>query len=170
MIVQLFVRFFMCDKEVSELRLYLCLECRSQVLICSMCDRGHIQCRPCGSSRTRRLRTFRNASRRYQSTPIGRLYHRDRQRRHMAKKRAMTQHASQPISENAQLSPSKDEAETVGSGSDDYSGAKPGYYRCHYCRRVISRVLLNESFGRFRRKQKHDRQRDRGTNKTALLC
>jgi DNA-directed RNA polymerase subunit RPC12/RpoP len=160
----------MCDKEVSELRLYLCLECRSQVFICSRCDRGHIQCRPCGSSRARRLLTFRNASRLYQSSPRGRLHHRNRQRRHMAKKRAMTQQTSQPISENAQLSPSKDKAETVGSGSDNYSVAKPGYYRCHYCRRAISRVLLNESFGTFRRKQKHDRQRDRSTNQAALLC
>jgi hypothetical protein len=160
----------MCEQEVSELRMYQCLECGIPVSICSRCDRGHIQCRPCSLSRVRRHRTFRAASKRHQSTPRGKLNHRNRQRRFMERKRAMTQHTSQTISERAPSSTLEDDREVVASESDRNIFGKPGYYRCHYCRRAISRAHLTESFGKYRRRQRHDRQRNRGRDQAPLLC
>jgi hypothetical protein len=52
-------------------RLFLCVRCRTQVLICSHCDRGQIYCRD-GCAREARYHAQRAAGRRYQTS---RRYH-----------------------------------------------------------------------------------------------
>lgn len=66
-------------KGVLRSRLCLSRDCNALFFICSHCDRGQ---RYCGQtcSATARLRQRREANRRHQSSPEGRLDHRDRQR------------------------------------------------------------------------------------------
>ena len=51
-------------------RLFLCLACRAQVLICSHCDRGHVYC-AMGCAQKARRRSLRAAGRRYQTSRRG---------------------------------------------------------------------------------------------------
>jgi hypothetical protein len=63
------------------LRLRVCLagDCRATFFLCSRCDRGQRYCsRAC--SRQARLHQHRQANRRYQQSPEGKLDHCDRQR------------------------------------------------------------------------------------------
>jgi DNA-directed RNA polymerase subunit RPC12/RpoP len=152
----------MWDREVSHLRLYSCLECNRQVFICSYCDRGHIQCPGCRHSRTRRRRTYRAASRRYQSREIGRINHQMRQRRYRAKKKLVTQHTPRVFGCRAHLSAPKASTEVVGGMISRNSIVKTVYYRCHYCLRSISIAHSDRAFHKFRREQHNDRSRDRG--------
>jgi hypothetical protein len=60
-------------------RLFVCARCRTQVLLCSRCDRGQRYCgRAC--SRAARLESRRAAGRRYQRSRAGRLAHAARSR------------------------------------------------------------------------------------------
>jgi hypothetical protein len=53
-------------------RLYLCVRCRVQVVLCSHCDRGNRYCgRTC--RRQARAETQRQAARRYQGSRRGRM-------------------------------------------------------------------------------------------------
>jgi hypothetical protein len=70
-------------------RLYLCALCRSQVLICSACDRGQIYCTPACAMHARKERQ-RSARRRYQASPRGRAAHVERSRRYRARQRCVT--------------------------------------------------------------------------------
>lgn len=55
-------------------RLYLCVRCRTQVVLCSRCDRGNRYCgRTC--SRQARAQAQRQAARRYQGSWRGRMAH-----------------------------------------------------------------------------------------------
>jgi hypothetical protein len=70
-------------------RLFLCLRCRDQVVICSRCDRGQVYCgRECASE-VRRSKQ-RKARRRYQASERGRQLHADRNRRYRARGRRVT--------------------------------------------------------------------------------
>ena len=61
-------------------RLFICARCRTQVLLCSRCDRGQRYCgRAC--SRESRLQATRAAGRRYQDSRAGRMAHAARSRR-----------------------------------------------------------------------------------------
>ena len=61
-------------------RLLVCARCRTQVLLCSRCDRGQRYCgRIC--SRAARVDGQREAARRYQSSRAGRMAHAARSRR-----------------------------------------------------------------------------------------
>jgi hypothetical protein len=61
-------------------RLFVCARCRTQVLLCSRCDRGQRYCgRAC--SRASRLQALRAAGRRYQDSRAGRMAHAARSRR-----------------------------------------------------------------------------------------
>lgn len=67
-------------------RLFYCIRCHVQVVICTHCDRGHIYC---GSdcSKAARLQSCREAEKRYQLSPGGRMKHALRQRRYRARLR-----------------------------------------------------------------------------------
>jgi hypothetical protein len=61
-------------------RLYNCLSCGVQVLICRWCDRGNVYCEG-ACAQTRRRECLRSAGRRYQDSFRGAVYHAARQRR-----------------------------------------------------------------------------------------
>jgi hypothetical protein len=74
-------------------RLFNCASCKSQVIICSHCDRGNIYCKPCAP--LARKKSQLGAAKRYQNTREGKLNHAARQRAYMLrKKQKMTHHTS----------------------------------------------------------------------------
>jgi hypothetical protein len=76
-------------------RLFLCLACRAQVLICSHCDRGHVYCAK-GCAQQARRRSLREAGHRYQASRRGRIKHAERARRYRARKNTVTHQGSPP--------------------------------------------------------------------------
>ena len=64
-------------------RLYHCVRCHCQVIICSHCDRGNIYCCSCAS--LARQESLRAADQRYQNTHQGKLKHAQRQKRYRAR-------------------------------------------------------------------------------------
>ena len=88
-------------------RLFLCARCREQVLLCSHCDRGQLYCGSACSGAARRANQ-RDAGRRYQRSPEGRIKHAARQRRWRQRRRepsvcAVTHHGSPDPSSAAPL-------------------------------------------------------------------
>ncbi len=77
-------------------RLFLCVTCRRQRLICSRCDRGQ---RFCGKVCAEQARTasLRAAGQRYQASRPGRFSHAARQRRYRARCKKVTHHGSAAI-------------------------------------------------------------------------
>ena len=61
-------------------RLYSCLRCNSQVMICRHCDRGNIYCKKCAPKAGQDARD--RAATRYQASYRGRSNHAARQRRY----------------------------------------------------------------------------------------
>jgi hypothetical protein len=55
-------------------RLFLCVRCKAQVLVCSHCDRGQIYCAQ-GCAQTARRDAQRAVGRRYQKSRRGRVNH-----------------------------------------------------------------------------------------------
>lgn len=92
-------------------RLFNCVRCHRQVVICSDCDRGNIYC---GSecSQAARLLSVRAAGCRYQNSRKGRLNHAKRQacyRIHKAEEtKIVTHHSSQDLVIDDLLSPEPD--------------------------------------------------------------
>jgi DNA-binding MarR family transcriptional regulator len=64
-------------------RLFLCVRCQAQVLVCSHCDRGQIYCAQ-GCAQTARRDAQRAAGRRYQASRRGRVNHAARAGRYRA--------------------------------------------------------------------------------------
>jgi hypothetical protein len=65
-------------------RLYGCVRCGCQVVVCSCCDRGQIYCNDDCSAQARR-QTLHAAGQRWQGTPRGRRKHAARMARYRAK-------------------------------------------------------------------------------------
>ena len=76
-------------------RLFVCVGCRSQALICSCCDRGQIYCADDCADRARH-HAQRAAGRRYQISRRGRLAHAVRARRYRARGKKVT-HQGSPL-------------------------------------------------------------------------
>ena len=74
-------------------RLFNCARCRSQVWICSHCDRGNVYCSKQCSGPARR-ESLRAAGDRYQSSRCGRFKHAQRQCRYRAKRPIVTHQGS----------------------------------------------------------------------------
>jgi hypothetical protein len=115
----------------TVLRLRICLrpECRALFFLCSHCDRGHRYCGDRCRQQARREQRQR-ANRRHQQSPEGKLDHRDRQRRHRARKTAgrrapnpVTDQGSFPVSFPARL-------------PSEPSNTQPPQLRCRICGRT----------------------------------
>lgn len=76
-------------------RRYLCVGCRTAVLICSHCDRGQRYCTPRCADEARR-RSVRASGCRYQDSMRGRHAHAERQRRYRARQQKVTHQGSPP--------------------------------------------------------------------------
>ena len=87
--------------DKPQARLFLCAnpDCRTQVIICRGCDRGHVYCAAC-APRARR-HSLQRAGRRYQASRRGRFNHAARSRRYRARQdrvgeNNVTHHGSPP--------------------------------------------------------------------------
>ena len=69
-------------------RLYNCVRCHAQSMICRSCDRGHQYCSPRCAAQARQIHTKR-AQKKYQTSYKGRLSSADRQRRFRARQRQL---------------------------------------------------------------------------------
>lgn len=74
-------------------RLFVCARCRTQVVLCSRCDRGNVYCgRAC--SQIARRTSMHEAGRRYQASRAGRFAHAERARRYRARHKNVTHQGS----------------------------------------------------------------------------
>ncbi len=79
----------------SNARLYNCLRCHRQVVICRRCDRGNIYC-PHGCSAKARAESVHLAGKKYRSSWQGRLNNADRQRRYRLRQKQKVTHQGSP--------------------------------------------------------------------------
>jgi hypothetical protein len=83
------LRVVMSNAVGETCRMFLCARCRSQVFVCTRCDRGNVYCPGTCALEARRARQ-REARRRYQATARGRAMHAARNRRYRARSRCVT--------------------------------------------------------------------------------
>lgn len=116
-------------------RLFNCLGCHQQTLVCGCCDRGNIYCGPACSKAARKA-SLLAAGRRYQNTYGGKLKHAARQRRYRACQKEKVTHQ--------------------GSGfplANDLLAVEPGdpfmppmqirvsQHKCHFCHKRCSNFV-----------------------------
>lgn len=112
-------------------RLFSCMRCHTQMVICSHCDRGQIYC---GSacSQAARIESCRKAEKRYQHTPGGKMNHALRQRRYRARcQEKVTDHSSNTPAQNALLHPVKNKAKTAVMSHVSFDS------RCCFCKKSV---------------------------------
>jgi hypothetical protein len=125
-----------CVDEAS-CRMFLCARCRSQVLVCTRCDRGQIYCFGTCAQEARCNRQ-REARRRYQATPRGRAMHADRNRRYRARRRCVTDQGPAKECKAGSLLGLRAITDTSGPSASRKSA---GYLFCHHCGRSVSVFL-----------------------------
>jgi hypothetical protein len=119
-------------------RLFHCVRCRCQVVICSHCDRGNIYCgKRCAESARRQSR--REAGRRYQRTRRGRFAHAARQRRYRRRRRQKVTHQGSPPVLPDETLPTA--SRTSARGSNVAAAVAGDGIRCHLCGRVCAPFL-----------------------------
>ena len=110
-------------------RFFLCARCRSQVCICSFCDRGQIYCAGTCAKQSRAA-SVRAAGARYQASRKGRFNHAARSRRYRARQNKVT-HQGSPTQSPDALLPTNSTAAIVPAVKPklDVSAA----VHCHFC-------------------------------------
>lgn len=137
-----------CEAGAVSGRLFLCAGCRSQVVICSCCDRGQIYCNG-GCAVRARQRTLQAAGRRYQASPRGRLRHAARMDRYRSRQKKVTHHGSPTLAASDLLA-----AVAIAAVRDVVpaaAGLGPPGPHCHWCGRGCP-PLLRQGFLRRRRR------------------
>ena len=117
-------------------RLYQCLRCHAQVIICHRCDHGQRYCAT-GCSKKARKASQKRASRKYQTTRAGRFNNAARQHRfRVRQKQKVTHHGSlhNPPHDvlNKQLKTSK---------SSQLRPKQTTAIHCHHCGEICSPFL-----------------------------
>ena len=135
-----------CIDEVS-CRIFLCICCRRQVLVCRRCDRGQIYCTGTCAQEARREKQ-RNARQRYQATPRGRAMHAERNRRYRARVRRVTDHGP-VIEQETGLLRRLEGSEALRKPSPER--ISPFHSHCHHCGRSASSSLRQSALRRERR-------------------
>ncbi len=130
-------------------RLFVCVRCGCQVVVCNCCDRGQIYCDGDCSAQARR-QTLHGAGRRWQQTRRGRRMHAARMARYRTKlaqgsdgvgvgmadgwpREIVTHHGSPPAAVDDLLAPG-----ATAMPRDDASPAEPpgrAMTHCHWCGR-----------------------------------
>jgi len=130
-------------------RMYNCVSCHTQIIICNHCDRGNIYC---GSicSQEARGKNHRLANRKYQKSRKGRLKNAERQCSYRARQREkikkVTDQGSLNLSLNGLLLKAKSEEKK----------RERDPICCDYCGEEVS-ALLRHGYLRYQIKQKtHD--------------
>ncbi len=119
-------------------RLYYCLLCHAQTVICSHCDRGQIYCSD-KCAKTARLKSCREAEKRYQLTSRGRHKHAARQKCYRERlHQKVTDHSSVTPTQNGLLKSVKNK--TVKFDMDHESRLK----KCCFCKKTVSSWFRND--------------------------
>ena len=114
-------------------RLYNCVLCHCQVIICSHCDHGNIYCAEQCSTSARKA-SLKAAGERYQNTPRGRMKHAERQSRYRTRCKIVTHQGSFPPPVNALLTTHPETPAVVAAVTDEE-------IRCYFCNRLCSDFL-----------------------------
>jgi hypothetical protein len=119
-------------------RLFLCIRCHAQVVLCSWCDHGQIYCgKVCAFFA--RQKSIRLARSRYQKTFNGRRNHAACQARYRAKlKKKVTDHTSPPVSQNAPMEMLVNEPKKTETGQSKQE------LTCCFCRKSVSSWIRND--------------------------
>jgi hypothetical protein len=152
---------FADTRRVEPARMFLCARCRTQVLVCSHCDRGQRYCPDECYALTRR-RAQREAGNRYQHSLKGRHKHAQRMRlwraRSVVRVNKVTHQGSHPIGPGDVLAASPITEPTCTPNTSISSLLTPSAartaaliaYRCRFCW-VAVRFQLRPGFLRRRR-------------------
>lgn len=125
-------------------RRYLCAGCRTAVLICSHCDRGHRYCTPKCADQARRG-AVRAAGCRYQASLRGRHAHAERQRRYRARQQKVTHQGSPPT------------ALTDPLATEPTVPVTPVPWHCCRCRKTLPEWVRQDFLRRRIRRHRTDR-------------
>ena len=126
-----------CPDEAS-CRMFLCVRCRCQVLVCRRCDRGQIYCVGICAQEARRDRQ-REARRRYQATPRGHAMHAERNRCYRARQlHRVTDHS---LAKKHEAWPLRRLEGDPVSNEPSSTRRAPGHQFCHHCGRSASAFL-----------------------------
>lgn len=124
-------------------RLYNCLRCHTQVVICRRCDRGQRYCSAHCSGHARRD-SLRRSAKRYRTSVAGRHNNAERQRRYRQRRREedkkkVTHHGSTPACRTALLlnRPSVERRAVIQSRFP----RRQSTLRCHCCDQVCDPFL-----------------------------
>jgi hypothetical protein len=127
----------------SKSRIFTCVHCFKQVIICRLCDRGQRYCSPdcanisCNGSQ-------RTAGHRYQQSRQGRYKHALRMRHYRHRKQIVTHQGSQPLVPNGLLKANS--ADTRKADTAPYQSVVARRFQCHFCSCHCS-LLRISSFG-----------------------
>ncbi len=130
-------------------RIFNCVRCQRQTIICTYCDRGNIYC---GSLCARQSRTqnHRIANQIYQKTFRGKQQHSVRQCAYrLRQKQKVTDHGSALISQNDLLPATENDTKKIMLEKT----------HCHFCKRIISPYLRNGYLRYYIRHQKNNLMR-----------
>ena len=124
-------------------RLYNCMLCHKQTIICSYCDRGQIYC-SLNCAFNARKQSQKLAAIRYQNTFRGKILHAARQAKYRQKQKIVTHQGSLALSQYAQMNLHKNKTEEIKNQHD----AVP--FVCCVCQKPVSN-WLRHSFLRGRK-------------------
>lgn len=113
-------------------RLFSCVHCNAQAIICSPCDRNNIYCSD-ECSRTARAASCRAAAIRYANSRRGRHQHAKRQKQYRERQKNKVTHHTSPVS------PLHDELHT--RSNEEMVNPVCGVIRCHFCEKRCSPFL-----------------------------
>jgi hypothetical protein len=108
---------------MSSARIFNCLLCHRQVIICSCCDRGNIYCGPDCAQKARKA-SLHAAGKLYQSTRRGKFNHARRQSCYREQAKKVTHHGSFEIGSGGLLHPEDHELKRSDQNNDLY---------CNFC-------------------------------------
>lgn len=149
--------------ETATARLFVCVRCRAQVLICSHCDHGQIYCAGTCAQEARQ-HAQQAAGRRYQATYQGRLNHAARASRYRARQKIVTHQGSPPqprddvVPLDAAATASKSAAAASRGVVMRCEGPGSGAWHCHWCGGRCSPLVRIEFLRRHQRGSSHDRK------------
>jgi len=123
----------------STARLYHCCRCQAQVIICSVCDRGHRYCTR-GCAEIARLASLKRASKKYLSTRTGRFNNAGRQKRYRARQKQKVTHQCSPQVSSHDVLKNK----RTGSEKAEQQDQMMGDIRCHHCGAVCDPFLRQD--------------------------
>jgi hypothetical protein len=116
-------------------RLFSCVYCHTQTIICSHCDRGQIYCSPT-CSHSARKKSCNEAKKRYQNTFKGKMKHALRQKSYRARLKEKVTDQGSPITPlDGLLKSDKNKTTEPQKKHDDAT------IRCAFCKKTLSSWL-----------------------------